>query len=58
MVKSCVGSSWCRYGIGDSVGFAVQLENRYKGIRSPHKLKGVSTTMMRFSQAAWHKFML
>ncbi|CAG8705957.1 6174_t:CDS:2, partial [Acaulospora morrowiae] len=39
-VKSCVGSTWCRYGIGDSVGFAIQLENRYRGIRSPHKLKG------------------
>ncbi|CAL1707574.1 unnamed protein product [Somion occarium] len=39
-VKSCVGTSWCRYGIGDSVGMAIQLEERYKGIRSPHKLKG------------------
>ncbi|KAH9947040.1 nitrite reductase [Amylocystis lapponica] len=39
-VKSCVGTSWCRYGVGDSVGLAVQLEERYKGIRSPHKLKG------------------
>jgi nitrite reductase (NAD(P)H) len=39
-VKSCVGSTWCRYGIGDSVGFAVRIENRYKGLRSPHKLKG------------------
>ncbi|WP_165106540.1 MULTISPECIES: nitrite reductase large subunit NirB [unclassified Caballeronia] len=42
-VKSCVGSTWCRYGVGDSVGLAVVLENRYKGLRSPHKLKfGVS----------------
>jgi len=42
-VKSCVGSTWCRYGVGDSVGLAVQLENRYKGLRSPHKIKfGVS----------------
>lgn len=39
-VKSCVGSTWCRYGIGDSVGLAIRLEERYKGIRSPHKLKG------------------
>ncbi|KAI9496938.1 hypothetical protein BDB00DRAFT_970630 [Zychaea mexicana] len=39
-VKSCVGTAWCRYGQQDSVGFAIQLENRYKGIRSPHKLKG------------------
>jgi len=42
-VKSCVGSTWCRYGVQDSVGLAVQLELRYRGLRSPHKLKlGVS----------------
>lgn len=38
-VKSCVGSSWCRYGVQDSVGMAIAIENRYKGLRSPHKLK-------------------
>jgi nitrite reductase (NADH) large subunit len=38
-VKSCVGSTWCRYGVQDSVGFAVRVENRYKGIRAPHKVK-------------------
>jgi len=38
-VKSCVGSTWCRYGVQDSVGTAIDLENRYKGLRSPHKLK-------------------
>ncbi len=38
-VKSCVGSTWCRYGVDDSVGLAIELENRYKGLRSPHKLK-------------------
>ncbi len=42
-VKSCVGSTWCRYGVGDSVQLAIDLENRYKGLRAPHKLKfGVS----------------
>jgi len=42
-VKSCVGSTWCRYGVGDSVGLAIELENRYKGLRTPHKIKfGVS----------------
>lgn len=42
-VKSCVGSTWCRYGVQDSVGMAVQLELRYRGLRSPHKFKlGVS----------------
>ena len=38
-VKSCVGSTWCRYGVLDSVGMAIQIENRYKGLRAPHKLK-------------------
>ncbi|RZJ11658.1 MAG: nitrite reductase large subunit [Rubrivivax sp.] len=42
-VKSCVGSTWCRYGVDDSVGLAVEIENRYKGLRAPHKIKfGVS----------------
>ncbi|WP_339870051.1 nitrite reductase large subunit NirB [uncultured Algoriphagus sp.] len=39
-VKSCVGSTWCRYGLHDSVSFAIRIEERYKGLRSPHKLKG------------------
>ncbi|WP_285114361.1 nitrite reductase large subunit NirB [Leifsonia sp. fls2-241-R2A-40a] len=42
-VKSCVGSTWCRYGVQDSVGMAVGLELRYRGLRAPHKFKfGVS----------------
>lgn len=39
-VKSCVGNTWCRYGMDDSTSFAIELENRYKGLRSPHKIKG------------------
>jgi nitrite reductase (NADH) large subunit len=38
-VKSCVGSTWCRYGVQDSVGLAIDLEHRYKGLRAPHKIK-------------------
>lgn len=38
-VKSCVGDTWCRYGVQDSVGLAIRLENRYKGLRAPHKIK-------------------
>ncbi|EMJ0102326.1 TPA: nitrite reductase small subunit NirD [Enterobacter cloacae] len=38
-VKSCVGSTWCRYGVQDSTGLAVKLEHRYKGLRAPHKIK-------------------
>jgi nitrite reductase (NADH) large subunit len=42
-VKSCVGTTWCRYGQQDSVGLAVALELRYRGLRAPHKIKsGVS----------------
>jgi nitrite reductase (NADH) large subunit len=38
-VKSCVGTSWCRYGVQDSTSLAVQLELRYRGLRTPHKIK-------------------
>jgi len=38
-VKSCVGSTWCRYGVQDSVKMAIDLETRYRGLRAPHKLK-------------------
>ena len=38
-VKSCVGSTWCRFGVQDSVSFAIEVEERYKGLRAPHKLK-------------------
>jgi nitrite reductase (NADH) large subunit len=42
-VKSCIGSTWCRYGVQDSVGMAIKVEHRYKGLRGPHKFKfGVS----------------
>ncbi|MEE1617126.1 nitrite reductase large subunit NirB [Brachybacterium sp. J153] len=43
MVKSCLGTNWCRFGVGDSTAMAARLEARYRGLRSPHKLKiGVS----------------
>ena len=38
-VKSCVGSTWCRFGVQDSTGLAIELEQRYRGLRAPHKLK-------------------
>ncbi|BDZ60623.1 Nitrite reductase [NAD(P)H] [Demequina sediminis] len=42
-VKSCVGSTWCRYGVQDSASMSIALELRYRGLRSPHKIKlGVS----------------
>lgn len=46
-VKSCVGSSWCRFGVQDSVSLAIRIENRYKGIRSPHKLKSAVSGCVR-----------
>ena len=46
-VKSCVGSTWCRYGVQDSVGFAIRVENRYKGLRAPHKLKSAVSGCVR-----------
>ncbi|KAK5721389.1 hypothetical protein LTR17_014600 [Elasticomyces elasticus] len=54
-VKSCVGSTWCRYGIGDSVGMAVRLEERYKSIRSPHKFKGGVSGCVRECAEAQNK---
>jgi len=46
-VKSCVGTSWCRYGQQDSVTMAVVLENRYKGLRAPHKIKMAASGCLR-----------
>ena len=46
-VKSCVGTTWCRYGVQDSVGFAIRVEERYRGIRSPHKLKSAVSGCVR-----------
>ena len=51
-VKSCVGSSWCRFGQQDSTSLAIELENRYRGLRSPHKLKsGVSGCIRECAEA-------
>lgn len=46
-VKSCVGTTWCRYGVQDSVGFAIRIENRYKGLRAPHKIKSAVSGCIR-----------
>ena len=56
-VKSCVGNAWCRYGMDDSAGFAIELENRYKGIRAPHKIKrGVSAFIRECAEARGKDF--
>ena len=54
-VKSCVGTTWCRFGIGDSVGLAIRLEERYKSIRSPHKMKGGVSGCVRECAEAQNK---
>ncbi|HTE31307.1 MAG TPA: nitrite reductase large subunit NirB, partial [Chryseolinea sp.] len=46
-IKSCVGSTWCRFGVQDSVAFAIFIEDRYKGLRAPHKLKGAVSGCIR-----------
>ena len=46
-VKSCVGTTWCRFGVQDAVSFAIRIENRYKGLRAPHKLKGAVSGCIR-----------
>jgi nitrite reductase (NADH) large subunit len=46
-VKSCVGSTWCRFGLHDSVSFAIEIEERYRGLRSPHKLKSAVSGCIR-----------
>jgi nitrite reductase (NADH) large subunit len=56
-VKSCVGTTWCRYGVQDSVGLAVELELRYRGLRAPHKIKaGVSGCARECAEAQGKDF--
>jgi nitrite reductase (NADH) large subunit len=46
-VKSCVGSTWCRFGLHDSVSYAIRIEERYRGLRAPHKLKSAVSGCIR-----------
>ncbi len=56
-VKSCVGTTWCRYGVQDSVGLAIALELRYRGLRAPHKVKaGVSGCARECAEARGKDF--
>lgn len=54
-IKSCVGTTWCRYGVGDSVGMAVRLEERYKSVRAPHKFKAAVSGCVRECAEAQNK---
>ncbi len=46
-VKSCVGTTWCRFGLQDAVSFAIKIEERYRGLRAPHKLKSAVSGCIR-----------
>ena len=37
--KSCVGSDFCRFGLGDSIALALKIEQEFQGFDSPHKMK-------------------
>jgi nitrite reductase (NADH) large subunit len=37
--KSCIGTEYCRFGLGDSMGLAKKIEGKFRGIDSPGKLK-------------------
>jgi nitrite reductase (NADH) large subunit len=37
--KSCVGTDFCRYGLGDSIALSQKIERRFQGVESPHKMK-------------------
>jgi len=54
-VKSCVGSSWCRFGVQDSTAFAIRIEERYRGLRAPHKLKSAVSGCIRECAEAQNK---
>jgi nitrite reductase (NADH) large subunit len=42
-VKTCVGSDFCRFGLGDSIGLGIEMEKAWEGVHTPHKVKsGVS----------------
>ena len=46
-MKSCIGSTWCRYGVQDSTALAIRVEERYRGLRAPHKLKSAVSGCIR-----------
>jgi nitrite reductase (NADH) large subunit len=42
-VKSCVGTDFCRFGVGDSIGMAQEVERAWEHVHTPAKFKaGVS----------------
>ncbi len=51
-VKTCVGSDFCRFGLGDSTALGIRIEERFAGLESPAKLKlGVAGCPRNCSEA-------
>ncbi|MGK5681466.1 nitrite reductase large subunit NirB [Actinoplanes sp. URMC 104] len=54
-VKTCVGSDFCRFGVGDSTALGIALEERYQGIEGPGKMKLAVTGCPRNCAEAYVK---
>ncbi len=54
-VKSCVGTDFCRFGLGDSISLAQEIERRFQGVESPHKVKMAVTGCPRNCAEAYVK---
>ncbi|SHN32225.1 nitrite reductase large subunit NirB [Cryptosporangium aurantiacum] len=54
-VKTCVGSDFCRYGLGDSTALGIAIEDRFKGLESPAKMKLAVTGCPRNCAEAYCK---
>ncbi len=39
MVKTCVGTDFCRFGVQDSTSAGIELERRFEQLYTPHKVK-------------------
>lgn len=55
--KSCVGTTYCRFGLMDSFALGQRLGNRYRGVMGPAKVKlGVSGCPRNCSEATIKDF--
>ncbi len=54
-VKTCVGTDFCRFGLGDAIGVGIELERRMEGLYTPHKVKSAVTGCPRNCAEAYVK---
>ncbi len=54
-VKTCVGTDFCRFGLGDAIGVGIELERRMEGLYTPHKVKAAVTGCPRNCAEAYVK---